>query len=102
MITVLINAIVKENKLLEFKELASTLTTEARKRKGCILYSFNQRLDNPTEFVIYEQWENQSALDEHIQALIELLGPPKEGELLPVKLLDMYEEAEANYYETIE
>jgi len=78
------------------------LTKESRIRTGCISYTFNQRIDNPTEFVLYEQWENQSYLDSHIQELVALLGPPRPGELLPEKLVSMYEKVELVFYDAIE
>jgi len=102
MITAMINATVKPNHLGDFLELASQLTREARKRQGCVSYIFNQRIDNPTEFVLYEQWECQSDLDLHIQALVGKFGPPKPGEIIPEKLLNMYEKAEPIFYEAIE
>jgi len=102
MITAMINATVKSNHLGDFLELASQLTRESRKRKGCVSYIFNQRKDKPTEFVLYEQWECQADLDLHIQALVDQYGPPKPGEMLPEKLLNMYEKAEPIFYEAIE
>ncbi|PKG38279.1 putative quinol monooxygenase [Psychromonas sp. Urea-02u-13] len=102
MITVLINATIKPAYIEEFKQIASLLTKESRRRRGCVYYSFNQRIDSPNEFVLYEQWQSQSDLDAHIQALIVLLGPPRTGEMLPKKLLNMYEKAEPVFYNTIE
>jgi len=102
MITVIINATVKEDRLAEFKEMVSLLTREARSRSGCITYKFNQSIKTPTEFVLYEQWESQSDLDRHIQALTALLGSPKPGGVLPEKLLSLYEKAEATYYNALE
>ena len=102
MMTVMINATVKQDHLEEFQEIASLLTKESRIRPGCISYTFNQRIDNPREFVLYEQWECQSDLDSHIQELIALLGPPKPGGVLPEKLVNMYEKAEPNFYNAIE
>ena len=102
MITVMINATVKPNRLGDFLELAAQLTSDSRKRKGCVSYIFNQRLDNPTEFVLYEQWASQPDLDLHIQALVDQYGAPEPGEILPEKLLNMYEKAEPIYYEAIE
>jgi quinol monooxygenase YgiN len=103
MLTIMIHARVKLDLLDEFLEMASLLTRETQgKRKGCINYSFNQRQDEPTEFVIFEQWQNQAALDEHIHQLTILLGPPKAGELLPDKLIYMYESATPCFYNVIQ
>lgn len=102
MITVMINAKVKKDRLEEFKKLAIVLTKESRVIAGCIAYSFNQSIDCPTDFVLYERWETESDLSLHIKALIALLGPPKSEGLLPEKLVDMYEKADATYYNAIE
>lgn len=102
MITVMINATVKQDYLEEYKEMASLLTKESRIRPGCISYTFNQRIDNPTEFVLYEQWESQSDLDSHIRELIVLLGPPSPDGVLPEKLVTMYEKVEPVFYNAVE
>lgn len=103
MLTIMIHAKIKKEFLGQYIEMASLLTKETRnKRKGCISYSFNQRKDSPTEFVLYEQWESQKALDDHIKQLTVLLGPPSPGELLPKKLMEMYELGIPYYYEEIE
>ena len=103
MLTIMIHAKIKKEFLDEYIEMASLLTKETKnKRKGCISYSFNQRTDQPTEFVLYEQWENQEALDAHIEELKVLLGPPSPGNLLPEKLINMYESGIPYYYNVIE
>jgi len=103
MLTIMIHATIKEEELDNFIEVASLLTKETREnREGCISYSFNQRSDSPREFVLYEQWENQESLDIHIKELAVLLGPPKPGQILPERLINMYEKAVPVYYNPIE
>lgn len=103
MLTIMVHAKIKKEFLNEYLEMASRLTRETRnKRNGCISYSFCQRTDAPTEFVLYEQWESQEALDEHIKQLVLLLGPPPPGGILPEKLLNMYESGIPYYYNVIE
>ncbi len=103
MLTIMIHAKVKKECLDEFLEIASLLTRETLgKRKGCISYSFNQKQDNPNEFILHEQWQSEENLNEHIRQLIILLGPPKPGGLLPERLVSMYEYAEPAYYKVIE
>ena len=102
MLTIMVHAKIKEEFLEEYIEMASLLTSETRhKRQGCIAYSFCQRMDEPTEFVLFEQWENQQALDAHIKQLVLLLGPPSPGGLLPEKLMNMYERGIPHYYNEI-
>ena len=74
MLTIMVHARIKEDKLPEYLEMAALLTEETKgKRPGCISYSFNQSLESPTEFVLYEQWKSQEHLDNHIQELCKLL-----------------------------
>jgi quinol monooxygenase YgiN len=102
MLTIMVHARIKEDRLPEYLELAALLTDETKgKRPGCISYSFNQNLESPTEFVLYEQWESQEHLDDHIQELCRLLGRPKPGQFLPEKLMEMYERAEPVFYREI-
>ena len=71
-------------------------------RKGCLTYSFNQNKEIPTEFVLYEQWESQEALDDHIKELFEILGPAKPGHPAPEKLMNMFEMAKPVFYDVVE
>ena len=48
-----------KNKLLEL----STLTN---KEDGNICYCLHVAKDDPNQFIIYEQWKNQAALDFHM------------------------------------
>ena len=36
--------------------------------KGCIKYDMWRNIDDPLHFVMLEQWESSSALDEHMKA----------------------------------
>ncbi len=103
MLTIMVQATVKEECLEEFLATAALLTSETRgKRRGCTNYSFNQREDSPTEFVLFEQWQSEADLNNHIAALIDLLGPPPPGGLLPERLIRMYKTATPYYYRVIE
>ena len=102
MLTIMIQAKIKEDRLEEYLEMAALLTRETKgKRPGCISYTFNQSVESPTDFVLYEQWERQEDLDNHIQELCKLLGQPQPGKLLPEKLLTMYESAKPIFYREI-
>lgn len=96
----MIHAKVKQQKLTEFLRIISLLVEQTSK-KGCISYAFNQNRDIPTEFVLYEQWESQNALDVHINELFDILGPARLGEPIPAKLMDMYEKVEPVFYNVV-
>jgi len=102
MLTVIVHAKIKEQRLSEYLEMAERVAEEARhRRSGCIAYSFNQNINAPTEFVIYEQWENQESMDNHIKELYKIYGEPEPGLPMPKRLLEMYESAKPAYYKVI-
>ena len=101
MITVMIHAKVKQGMIGEYLDLIKMLSMKATK-KGCLNYSFNQRVDEPTEFVLYEQWQSQEDLDNHIKKLFTLLGPAKPGDQIPEKLMNMYEKATPVFYNVVD
>ena len=49
----------------ELKAALQTLAAETVKEAGNICYRLHAT-DNPDEFIIYEQWKNQAALDSHM------------------------------------
>lgn len=100
MLTIMIHAKVKKNLLNEYLDTIKLLSEKTTK-KGCLAYSFNQSIEDPTEFVLYEQWENQEALDNHIKELFAILGPAKQGEPIPEKLMRLYEKATPVYYNVV-
>jgi len=100
MLTVMVHAKVKKQKLDEYLALIRMLSKKATK-KGCHFYTFNQNKADPTEFVLYEQWESQTDLDNHIKELFEILGPSKSGYPVPDKLMDMYEKATPVFYDVV-
>lgn len=103
MLTIMAQLRVKAEMLDEYLELAARLTRETvGKRKGCISYAFHQQLDDPNEFVLYEQWESEHDLNAHIKCLVDQLGPVKPGGFLPEKLMNMYESGHSSYYKVIE
>jgi len=100
MLTIMIHAQVKKKLLNEYLDLINLLVKNTTK-KGCHSYSFNQNKEEPTEFVLYEQWESQEDLDNHIKELFTILGPAKAGDPIPEKLMNMYEKATPVFYNVI-
>ncbi len=100
MLTVMIHAKVKQEMLDEYLDLIKMLARETTK-KGCITYCFNQNKDEPTEFVLFEQWETQLDLDNHIKELFKILGPARPNDPIPEKLMSMYEKVTPIFYDVI-
>ena len=87
----------------ELRELAVSLTGSTHADdEGCIYYDFHQRLDNPREFIIYERWRDQSALEAHLDRLNKIYGAPAPGELFPPSMLELIEKAEVVGLQIIE
>ena len=101
MLTVMIHAKVKQEMLSEYLDLIKLLIKKTTK-KGCLTYSFNQNKEEPTEFVLYEQWESQADLDTHINELFTIIGPAKPGDPIPERLMNMYEKVIPVFYDIVE
>ena len=41
------------------------LTEASRQETGCLMYVAHQHRDNPTRFLVYEQYKDDAALDAH-------------------------------------
>ena len=100
MLTIIIHAKIKASRLADYLVMLKFLQANTSKL-GCIKYSFNQSVDSPTEFVLYEQWESQEHLDRHMNELFDLLGPANPGEPIPAKLMELYESANPVYYNVL-
>jgi len=96
----MIHAKVKKALLSEYLDIIKLLTEKTTKQ-GCIAYSFNQSIEEPTEFVLYEQWDSQEDLDNHIKELFVILGPAKQGEPIPEKLMRLYEKVTPVFYNVV-
>jgi len=96
----MIHATVKKEFLNEYLDLLKFIIKKTTK-KGCLNYSFNQNKEKSTEFVLYEQWESQEDLDNHIKELFTILGPAKLDAPIPEKLMNMYEKATPVFYNVV-
>ena len=82
--------------------MAMRLTSITREEDaGCLAYIFHQQLNAPREYVLYEQWENQQHLGNHLSHLRELLGPAAKGAQLPESLLNMCESTHSVFYSVV-
>ena len=52
----------KEN---EFLSIAATLVGNTRKEEGNISYTLYQNPENPAQFIFYEEYKDQAAMDFH-------------------------------------
>lgn len=102
MITVIVRIKVKRAYLNQYRKLVPKLTKRFQQQPGCLDYTFSQHIHDPTEFVLYEQWKDQSELDSHYDLLVEMLGPAKPGERLPEELTKMFDSAKPYFYTVVQ
>lgn len=76
MIKVLAKLKIQQNKLEEFKSIASQLIEPTRAEKGCITYELFQDQKDETIFFFIEEWESNELLKAHLASEhIKQLGP---------------------------
>ena len=56
---------IKNESIESFKKQAVEIIQKTRKEKGCIFYSLFQDVSSPGEFLFYEEYARQDALDIH-------------------------------------
>ncbi|WP_449539122.1 putative quinol monooxygenase [Ferdinandcohnia sp. Marseille-Q9671] len=49
----------------EYINLAKEVITETRKEKGCITYTLNQDINDPSIISMLEEWEDEESLNQH-------------------------------------
>jgi quinol monooxygenase YgiN len=75
MITSIVSMTVKPGRIDAFRELVTqAVTTTHAEDAGCITYVCYQQQDNPHEFVVYEQWQDQASGDAHAARLDQTIG----------------------------
>ena len=75
MITSIVHLTVKPGRIDDFREIATRVVTSTRAEDaGCISYVCYQQHDNPHEFVVFEQWQDQASGDAHAARLDRAIG----------------------------
>ena len=91
--TMMVHLQVKEGAGEKFEATFAKAVKLSRKEKGCIAYDLNQDPKKPTNYTVYERWQDLAALEghmkaEHITTLLKDLGdlldgPPEVRVLFP-------------------
>ncbi len=58
---------VPAGKVDETKRTLRSLRDASRAEPGCLCFDVSQSVDDAATFVLYEEWRDQAALDEHYQ-----------------------------------
>lgn len=95
MLVLAVTWIAKEGKEEQAVALFRQLTVDSRQEPGCAMYIVHRHNENPREFFIYEQYEDQAALDAHRAA-------PYFQKIARGTLLECAERKEGNFYTPLE
>ncbi len=64
---VVLRVIAREDKVEQLKPILLELAEQSRKEDGCNGYKVFQSKSDPHEFVLYESWASDAALDAHLK-----------------------------------
>jgi quinol monooxygenase YgiN len=93
---------VKEGSEAVFAEKVDALIKAVRAEEaGCLRYEMYKQKENPLEYMVVEQYVNQSALDLHNAGLVDKFGDPAPGEGLPAGLAILLSGAELVFYDEV-
>jgi len=56
---------VAEEGVARARDAALAMVAETMKEQGCLVYEFSQVLGHASRFRVYEEWQNQAALEAH-------------------------------------
>ena len=81
-VTIIATAQAKPGKEAAARALVEGLLAPTHAEKGCVKYALHARLDKPGYFYFVEQWENQAAVDQHLQSAHIAAVMAKQAEIL--------------------
>ncbi|MFS0820146.1 putative quinol monooxygenase [Bacillus sp. 1P02SD] len=76
----------------EYVTLAKTVVIETRKEKGCLTYTLNQDINDPSIISMIEEWEDQESLNRHNNSKHVLEIVPELRKLRESTELNLYRE----------
>lgn len=76
----------------EYINLAKEVITETRKEKGCITYTLNQDINDPSIISMLEEWEDEESLNQHNNTKHVLEIVPELRKLRESTELNLYKE----------
>ena len=65
---VIARVFIKSDSIEAFKKQADLIIQKTRNEEGCLFYSLFEGLSTPGEFLFYEEYADQSALDIHFKS----------------------------------
>ena len=102
-VNILFRVKVQAGREQEFYKLVAEMMKSTREEdEGCITFIYHQHAHDLRDFFLYEQWRDRDAVKAHIDRLIRVYGPPKEGQGLPAFLTDFFDEMHVDPYNVVE
>lgn len=65
MITLVVNYLIRAGREAEAERYLRELISHSRREPGCRTYNVHRSIEEPREFLIYEQYDDAAALDAH-------------------------------------
>ncbi|MBW3518773.1 putative quinol monooxygenase [Flavobacterium sp. NKUCC04_CG] len=63
--TIVLRISIKPECIARVLEASKDLVAQTRQEPGCIFYNFYQSTENPSDFIFYEKFQNQEAIQKH-------------------------------------
>ena len=67
-ITVVAKVVAKSNTIEQVRDELIKMIAPTRYEPGCLEYRLHQDKQDPTVFIFYENWENLSCLEQHLNS----------------------------------
>lgn len=89
--TMIVSLEIKEGMADKFEAAMAKAIKPTRKEKGCVTYDLSRDTKTPTQYLLYERWQNLSTLEAHLESqhittllkeLADLLAKPPELRVL--------------------
>jgi len=90
-ITILFHLTIRPGAEPAVNAVLGEMTRVSRGDDGCLNYIFHQQRDDRRQWVLYEQWRDQAALDAHVAHMKRAFGAPPPGARLPARLHEVSE-----------
>ncbi len=63
--TIALRISIKPEFIPRILEASKDLIAQTRQEAGCLFYNFYQSTENPSDFIFYEKFKNQEAIQKH-------------------------------------
>jgi quinol monooxygenase YgiN len=83
------------------KALLAEMVRVSRAEDRALSYSFHQQRNQPSEWMLYEQWRDKAHLLAHQRNMKKHFGDPPPGAQMPARLDALIEKWSVTYYDLV-